>query len=135
MIRAVIDTNVLVSALINSNGKPSEIMRQVYSGAIKPVVSRGMLAEYEGVLRRNKFKFSSGEVGLILGYFDKIVFDTSLTDASSINTPEEDAVFVAAARYGEAEYLITGNIKHFSGLKNEKFRIVTPAEFMKLTGK
>ena len=56
MIRAVLDANVLVSALITPRGSPSELIRRWQAGVFEIVVSRKLLAELEGVLERPKFR-------------------------------------------------------------------------------
>ncbi len=134
MTRVVIDTNVLVSALINRAGKPGVILALVYSGEIKPLVSRQMLREYRDVLTRPKFRFASEEVKNITGYFNKIVFDMPEAGSFGLTVPADDAVFAAAAVFAKAEYLITGNKKHFSEIVNAGFSVVTPAEFLTAAG-
>ncbi len=55
--RAVVDTNVLVSALINSSGAMVQIVEAMRVGTLRPVVSTQVLLEYGGVLRRTRFGF------------------------------------------------------------------------------
>ncbi len=63
MIRAVIDTNVLVSALIAPAGNEALIVLAVRQGWIKPYFSAEMLEEYAGVLARRRFRFPATEIG------------------------------------------------------------------------
>ena len=55
MMNVVIDTNVLVSALLNANGLPAKIIRFVFERKIKLFCDKRILAEYQHVLRRDKF--------------------------------------------------------------------------------
>jgi putative PIN family toxin of toxin-antitoxin system len=61
-IRVVLDTNVEVSAHLNSEGYERHVLDLVLAGKIKLAVSEGILAEYEGVLRRAKFRLSPSDV-------------------------------------------------------------------------
>ena len=63
---AVIDTNVLVSALLNWRSTPGQIMRKVAAGTIIPLYSEEILAEYDEVLRRPKFPFDREDVAVML---------------------------------------------------------------------
>lgn len=58
MLFAVIDTNVLVSALISPHPDSAtvKVMRKVFEGSIIPVYSQKIIAEYSGVLSRAKFR-------------------------------------------------------------------------------
>lgn len=56
MRRAVLDPGVLVSALITPAGTPAKLLAQAHGGELKLIVSPLLLAELEGVLRREKFR-------------------------------------------------------------------------------
>lgn len=62
MIRAVIDTNVIVSALISSVGNEAIVLLAVNEGLLVPCFSAEILEEYRDVLRRPKFGFAADEV-------------------------------------------------------------------------
>ena len=57
MICAVIDTNVLVSALLNFRSNPGQVLLSVFNGETVPLVNDEILAEYREVLARKKFRF------------------------------------------------------------------------------
>ena len=57
MIKVVIDTNVLVSAVWNSMGLPAKIIEAVYAGTLEPIISEQILQEYATVLKYKKFSF------------------------------------------------------------------------------
>jgi uncharacterized protein len=131
MIRVVIDTNVLVSALIKKSGNPFEIMQKVKALSILPLISRAMYEEFAEVLARPELKIPAEESKEVLEYLGGYMFDLPADALEGIDAPMDDAVFVAAARHGLADVLITGNKKHYAKLKHEKFSILTPAEFLK----
>jgi putative PIN family toxin of toxin-antitoxin system len=133
MIKAVIDTNILVSALLSPGGKPSQVMQMVFDGRIFPVVSKAVLEEYQGVLSRKKFGFSAADLNAFLFFMGKDVFECVDSSGFHDNVPEDDIIFIAAAVSGGADFIITGNIKHFPGKKYGNARVVTPAEFLEIS--
>ena len=64
--RLVIDTNVLVSALLKPAGPPGRILDAVVQGVIEPVYSLAILTEYDAVLTRRKFAFDPEDVAAVL---------------------------------------------------------------------
>lgn len=63
---AVLDTNVLVSALLGKNSIPAKILDEATNGRIAPLFNDGILAEYEDVLHRKKFPFTAREVRALI---------------------------------------------------------------------
>ena len=66
MIRAVIDTNVLVSGLLTPTGNAALIILAIHQGFLRPCCSDAMLVEYAEVLARPKFAFAPDETGALL---------------------------------------------------------------------
>lgn len=126
---AVLDTNVLVSALLSKNSVPARILDETTDGSIVPLFCDDILAEYEDVLHRKKFPFTAREVRALIEtirsrgvHIEPGPMDTVLPDL-------DDVVFYAVVmekRKGEDAYLVTGNQKHFP---KEPF-IVTPKEML-----
>ncbi|MBQ3426733.1 MAG: putative toxin-antitoxin system toxin component, PIN family [Clostridia bacterium] len=126
---AVIDTNVLVSAMLKWNSVPGNIMEFAFSGTIIPVINDEIIAEYINVLSRPKFHLTGEIIEDVVGtiknmgiYVDEEHIDIDLTDA-------KDRVFyeVVMEERKEADaYLVTGNIKHFP---TEPY-IVTPRQML-----
>lgn len=63
---AVLDTNVLVSALLSKSSIPSMILDEAADGSIAPLYDDDILAEYEDVLHRKKFPFSEREIRAVI---------------------------------------------------------------------
>lgn len=127
---AVIDTNVLVSALLSSKDDTAtvQILTKVISGEIIPVYSNVITKEYREVLSRKKFGFSSEMIEYLLSAIEKygILVDPS---PSGITLPDmKDVPFyeVVLEKQDDDTYLVTGNIKHFP---KEPY-IVTPHELL-----
>lgn len=132
---AVIDTNVLVSALLSSREDTAtvQVIGRVIRGEIIPVYSNAIIKEYREVLSRKKFDFSGDAVSYLLSAFEKfgIFFDP---DPSEIVLPDrKDLPFyeVVLGKRDVDVYLITGNIKHFP---KEPF-VVTPRELLDILNK
>ena len=110
---AVIDTNVLVSALWKPEGNASLVLSNVISGKIQPCYDDKIIKEYRDVLTRPKFKFSSLQVECLLDIFiqdglyviPKPLYDVNFTD-------DDDRVFYEVAKHCNAP-LVSGNLRHF----------------------
>lgn len=132
MIRyGVIDTNVLVSAMLKGNSVPGLVLKHVFSGNLIPVFNDKILEEYREVLYRKKFSFSEEDVHIVLESLKEqgISIDAGKLD---IELPVvKDVVFyevVMEKRKKDSAYLVTGNIKHFP---KEPF-VVTPREMLEI---
>ena len=113
---AVIDTNVLVSAMLKWNSVPGHIIELVFDNLIVPVLNREIVEEYKEVLSRSKFHLSNDIVEDIIESFTEIgIFvDGETLDIDFID--EKDRMFfevVMEERKEEDAYLVTGNIRHF----------------------
>ena len=129
-IYAVIDTNVIISALLSRNNDSAtvRIMEHLYDRNIIPVYNDEILEEYESVLRRPKFNFTEEQIIATL----KALKEGGVTSErliSNENFPDpKDVVFYEVALSVEESYLVTGNIKHFP----KKPFVVTPAEMLQV---
>lgn len=127
---AVIDTNVIVSALLGKNSKssPSIVYEAVLDGTITPVYNEEILNEYRNVLsRRNKFPFEKEDVENLANLVTRSGLKVERTKAFEENFPDpKDIVFYEVTLSKDDAYLITGNIKHFP----KKPFVVTPAEMV-----
>ena len=128
---AVIDTNVLVSAMLKWKSVPGSIVELSFQGPIIPLVNDAILKEYRGVLSRPKFHLTEDIVAdIITSIAEKAVrVDAEHID---IDLPDpKDRVFyevVMEERKDEDAYLVTGNIKHFP----VKPFIITPREMLNI---
>ena len=125
MMNVVIDTNVLVSALLNANGLPAKIMRLVFERKIRLLCDRRIFAEYHNVLHRDKFHFDNGLVAYLLNFIKIEAIFIEATEQNTVFNDDDDKKFYEVFKTAQAEFLITGNMKHFPKEKG----IVTPAEF------
>ena len=128
---AVIDTNVLVSALISTdiNSFPIRVMAAVYSGIITPVYNMDIIQEYEDVLMRDKFNLDCNDIESAISVFEQLGLNLERTEVTDEVFPDpKDIVFYEVKMSKEDAYLVTGNIKHFP----QKPFVVTPAEMVEI---
>lgn len=126
---AVIDTNVLVSAMLKWDSVPGNVLELVYSGTIIPLLNQHIVKEYREVLARPKFRLTQAIVEDAVGEIERLGL---YVDARELDIPfpdPKDRIFyevLMEERNEEDAYLVTGNIKHFP----EKPYIVTPRQMM-----
>lgn len=129
---AIIDTNVLVSALLSSheNAATVQVVDRLFSGDVIPVFSDDILAEYNEVLRRKKFHFSEDVVRTLLDTIISIGENITPSPSGEILPDMKDLPFyeVVLEKEEDNAYLVTGNIKHFP----DKANIVTAREFLSI---
>ena len=132
-IYAVIDTNVIVSALLSKNSHSSTtiVYEAILDGLLIPVYNEEILKEYLDVLSRKKFPFAKEDIQYIELLLTHIGIKMDRTKTNEEIFPDQkDVVFYEVALSKEDAYLVTGNIKHFP----KKQFIVTPAEMVEILG-
>ena len=126
---AVIDTNVLVSAMLKWDSVPGCVLEHSLIGNIIPLLNERILAEYTEVLNRPKFYFDKEKINIILnGLAKRGIFIDAEYLTMKLPDPK-DAVFyeiVMEKRKKNEAFWVTGNIKHFPA----KPFIVTPREML-----
>ena len=131
---AVIDTNVIVSAMLKNDSFPAQVLKEVLLGNINLLINEEILNEYLEVLSRKKFHLP---IDTVIGLIEEIKKQAIYVDATSLEEyfPDpDDAVFyeiVMEARKDVDAYLVTGNLKHFP----EKPFVVTPTEMIEILNK
>ena len=129
MIRVVLDTNVIVSALMVPAGQEAFVLLLALQGSIELFISAPILAEYEEVLRRPRLKLRVPEVEAALAKIRAGGFMTHPTKAVSISVHESDNRIYECAAAASADYIVTGNKKHFPE-DYENTKIVNAREFL-----
>ena len=130
MIRAVIDTNVLVSGLLSPNGNEALILLAVRQGLVRPCLLEEIIAEYVGVLARPKFAFTSTLiVSLIAEFREK---GEMFRPKGSLTTSPDpaDTKLLHCAEAAEAEFIVTGNKRHFPDAPYGTIRVVNAGELL-----
>ena len=132
MIRAVIDTNVLVAALLSTHADSAtvRVLSAIVDGKVEALVSEEILTEYREVLARSKFGFPLDKVSAVLQVFEQFGKTTSPSHYGSSMPDEKDRVFYEVVLAEPDAHLVTGNLKHFPTTPI----VVTPAQFCELIG-
>lgn len=125
--RIVLDTNVLVAGLLNPRGNPASILNAVLDENVAVLIDDRILAEYRDVLQRPRFGFPRDTVNALLDFFEHHGEYVAAGPASGAVTDPDDVPFYEVAIAGKAQYLVTGNARHFP----RGDRIVSPGEFTK----
>ena len=140
MIRAALDLNVLVSALLNPRGSPARLLDLWRDEAFVLVSGEPLLATLEQVLSRRSFADKYGLTrkhvsALIQGLRRFALVTPGVYQVVGVAPDAEDDAVLACALEGNADYLVTGDKGLLSLDEHEGVRIVTPAAFVKaLTG-
>lgn len=112
MMRLVLDTNVVVSALLRPRGNEAAVLRIALAGGAI-CLSQSIISEYRTVLARPKFGFDGAVVAVLLRQLQAAAefFEAEFTASGSPDEP--DNRFLECAEAAGADYLVTGNRRHF----------------------
>ncbi len=130
--KIVLDTNVLVSGLLQPRGPSGAIVRQVAEGTLTLGFDARILAEYSDVLQRSKFRFEPDRIHQIL---------LQIKAAGSLASPRplvlelpdaDDEAFLEVALASGSKYLVTGNLKHYPEEARAGISVVSPREFVEI---
>jgi uncharacterized protein len=132
MLKVVIDTNVLVSALLKPDSVPELVISLILENQLLLCLSEPIATEYEEVLDREKFKrLNRHKVrSLISRLKDQARWVEPKTRLHVTQHDPEDNKFLECAQEAGADFFITGNTKHFPPKSFQKTLIVSPAEFL-----
>ncbi|MBU4292781.1 MAG: putative toxin-antitoxin system toxin component, PIN family [Actinobacteria bacterium] len=127
----VIDTNIIISALIKPFSDSSKILNLILSGKIKLAYDSRILYEYEEILRRKKFNFDPQNTEAIITqikeegiHIDSLPLNVAFPD-------KDDAPFLEVAVSARVDVIVTGNKKHFPKTHSKNIEILSPSEFLK----
>jgi putative PIN family toxin of toxin-antitoxin system len=114
MIRVVLDTNILISALLTPGGFPAQVLSLCLTDPdVQLCLSADIYTEYEEVIRRPKFKRTDGEIHSILRALREAAVWVRPSESIQVCAEPDDDVFLECSQAADAHYLITGNIRHF----------------------
>lgn len=136
--RIVIDTNVLVSAVLNPHGKPAAILDAVIDGDLSLIFSAAMLEKarrvfsypkIQKILKQNKISLKE-----VKNYIDRLnktaIIVPGQTKLDVIKDDPDDNIVLACALEGKAHYIVSGD-QHLISLETYKtIEIVSPAVFL-----
>lgn len=127
---AVIDTNVIVSALITKSPQspPNMVLREVLDGKIIPLYHTEIIEEYREVLSRTKFHLKAETIQTVINSITSNGIKVEPKPTGEIFVDMDDLIFyeVAMEKRDDDAYIVTGNKKHYP----VKDFIVTPSEML-----
>lgn len=129
--RAVLDPNVLISAVISPAGAPREILTAWTQGRCDVVVSPELLGELRDVLARPKFRrwvSDSAAVEYVDGLADAALLIDDPPAQPGLSPDPDDDYLITLARAAGADYLVSGD-HHLTGLADPTPPVLTPREF------
>lgn len=136
--KIVIDTSVIISALIGKKGPSREILRRCLNGVYQPIISNALFQECEDVSKRKhvikKCPLTEGEIKVLLSSYYQVCKWIPIYYLWRPNLIDEDDNFlIEVAVAGGSGLIITNNIKDLKGseLKFKGLEVLTPEQFLR----
>ena len=131
MLRVVFDTNVIVSAALYEKSLPALLLSLGLEDKVRFFVSPELLSEYEAVLKRPRFKLGQKQITELMGEINrKASIVTPAKRLKILKADEPDNRVLECAIKANADFIITGNKRHFPFEEFKGNKIVTPGEFI-----
>ena len=131
MLRAVLDTSVVISARLSPEGQQALILGLAIAQYFRCFVSDALLEEYEAVLRRERFGLSPRSVTQSMRIIRKCTTLVIPKRKLDVSRDPDDNKIVECALEARADYIVTGNTRHFPS-RFQDIRIVLPRQFLTL---
>lgn len=132
--RVVLDTNVLVQALISAQGPANTIVGLALTRSFELLLNDRMRDEYEDVLLRARLKFHRSDVQHLLKCIDLMatrISCASLPGGTKGFPDPDDVIFLETAVSGQAQALVTSNVRHFPSSLRHGITVLTPVDFVR----
>ncbi len=131
LVRAVVDVNVLISAVLSARGQPAEILRSHRNGQFELIVSDMLIDELARALAYPKIRkrIPTESAAAFIGWLrDHGTFAEDPVSPPAFRSPDPDDDYLLALAIGQRAFLVTGD-QHLLGLCGD-LPILTPAEFV-----
>jgi putative PIN family toxin of toxin-antitoxin system len=131
LLKAVIDTNVWISALIG-RGYPKKIKDCLNARLFQAVYAQELFAELVEVLSRPKHaaKIQATEIYKLLQLIEEVAILVELSQIENINRDVKDNMFLACAAVSDSDYIVSGDPDLVDLVCYKNTKIVTPAQFV-----
>lgn len=131
MLLIVLDTNVLVSGMLNVKGSPGKVLDLVLTNQIQIAYDNRILGEYEEVLTRPELRLDQNKV---IGVVDHIELSGIIIEPNDLPkdgyTDPDDIMFAEVFITSNADALVTGNLRHYKPLLEQNAVVLSPAQFL-----
>jgi putative PIN family toxin of toxin-antitoxin system len=128
--KVVLDTNVLVSGLLSPSRPPADIVRMTSAGTLQLCYDARILTEYKNILSRPKFGLELAHIEALLDQIKACGYSVAAKPLPKSLPDKEDEPFLEVAIAGQAQCLITGNLKHYPAACRQGIEIFSPADFL-----
>ena len=130
-LRLVVDTNIVVSAAIQPSGLQRTVILLAITKPARLYVSAATLAEYRDVLSRPELQIRKGLREQLLQLIGKRAHSVIPARSLQVTSDPGDNIFLECADAARADYLVTGNVRHFPRFW-KKTKVITSREFVSL---
>src|SRR5208283_3960418 len=130
-LRLVLDTNILISAALNPDGLPRTVVLLAITKPARLYVSTAILSEYRDVLARPELQIRNGLHLQLLQLIKKHSYLVAPSHPLHVASDPADNIFLECADAARADYLVTGNQRHFPRFW-KKTKVITSREFISL---
>ena len=130
-LRLVVDTNIVVSAALKPDGLQRSVLLLAITKPARLYVSKAILTEYRDVLSRPELKIRKGLRQQLLDLIRKRAHLVAPAWTVQVTNDPKDNMFLECADAAHADYLVTGNVRHFPRFW-KKTKIITSREFLTL---
>jgi putative PIN family toxin of toxin-antitoxin system len=130
VIRAVIDTNVLVSGLLSASGNEALTILAIHQELVTPCFSAEIIEEYAAVLARRKFSFPPEQIAALIAMLERVGERFNPVDFSVSSPDPADSKFLHCAMVAQADFIVTGNRRDFPDSPYGRTRVVSAGELL-----
>lgn len=127
----VVDTNIIISSFLKPFSDSGKILRLVLENKVKVALDLRILIEYEEVLKRQEFNFNTNKIITIVNFLRKSGTYINALPLKYSLPDEDDNPFLEVAISAGADFLVTGNTRHFPKKLCKNVKIVTPTDFLR----
>jgi uncharacterized protein len=132
-LRLVLDTNIIVSAAIKPDGLQRTVLLLAITKPARMYVSAPILSEYRTVLSRPEFRIPKGQRSQLIELIENRAHLISPSLSLNVTSDPKDNIFIECADSGRADFLITGNQRHFPKFW-KRTKVISSREFIDLIG-
>ncbi len=131
MAKAVLDTNIVVSGLRNSEGSAASILKLAETRTFRCYFSEEILSEYEEVLTRAGLGLRRSQITKFLRMLRRTYIMVAPTKEVEATSDPDDNMFLECALEARADYVVTGNLRHFPS-RFQDIRVIQPRQFLSI---
>ena len=130
-LRLVLDTNIIVSAALKPDGLQCTVLLLALAKPARLYVNEAIIAEYASVLARPELKIRTGLRQQLLQLIRSRCYRVAPTKRLQVTPDPDDNIFLECVDAARADYLVTGNQRHFPRFW-KKTKVITSREFISI---